>query len=87
MSTAAPPAAGELTKEQLLDAYRVMRTIREFEERLHRGVRDRGDPRLRAPLRGRGGDRRRRHAPTSAPTTTSPARIAATATRSPRAAT
>jgi acetoin:2,6-dichlorophenolindophenol oxidoreductase subunit alpha len=34
MSTAAPPAAGEQTS-QLLDAYRVMRTIREFEERLH----------------------------------------------------
>src|SRR3954471_7083952 len=35
MSAAAPPRA-DLTKEQLLDAYRVMRTIREFEERLHR---------------------------------------------------
>jgi acetoin:2,6-dichlorophenolindophenol oxidoreductase subunit alpha len=35
MSTAAPPSAGELTKDQLLEAYRVMRTIREFEERLH----------------------------------------------------
>jgi pyruvate dehydrogenase E1 component alpha subunit len=34
MSTAAPPAAGEQTS-QLLDGYRVMRTIREFEERLH----------------------------------------------------
>jgi pyruvate dehydrogenase E1 component alpha subunit len=34
MSTVAPPAAGEQTS-QLLDAYRVMRTIREFEERLH----------------------------------------------------
>ena len=34
MSTAAPPAAGEQT-DQLLEAYRVMRTIREFEERLH----------------------------------------------------
>jgi acetoin:2,6-dichlorophenolindophenol oxidoreductase subunit alpha len=34
MSTAAPPAAGKQTS-QLLDAYRVMRTIREFEERLH----------------------------------------------------
>jgi len=29
-------AAPTLSKEQLLDAYRVMRTIREFEERLHR---------------------------------------------------
>ena len=28
-------ASGELTKDQLLEAYRVMRTIREFEERLH----------------------------------------------------
>jgi pyruvate dehydrogenase E1 component alpha subunit len=27
---------GDLTKEQLLEAYRAMRTIREFEERLHR---------------------------------------------------
>jgi acetoin:2,6-dichlorophenolindophenol oxidoreductase subunit alpha len=36
MSVAAPPSVGELTKEQLLESYRVMRTIREFEERLHR---------------------------------------------------
>src|SRR5215217_5751401 len=36
MSVTAPPSTGELTKEQLLEAYRVMRTIREFEERLHR---------------------------------------------------
>ena len=36
MSTVAPPNVGDLTKEQLLEAYRVMRTIREFEERLHR---------------------------------------------------
>ena len=35
MSTAAPPASGELSKQELLDAYRVMRTIREFEERVH----------------------------------------------------
>jgi pyruvate dehydrogenase E1 component alpha subunit len=35
MSIAAPPSAGELTKDQLLEAYRVMRTIRDFEERLH----------------------------------------------------
>jgi acetoin:2,6-dichlorophenolindophenol oxidoreductase subunit alpha len=35
MSTVAPPAGGELSKQELLDAYRVMRTIREFEERLH----------------------------------------------------
>ena len=35
MSAVAPPASGELTKEQLLEAYRIMRTIREFEERLH----------------------------------------------------
>jgi acetoin:2,6-dichlorophenolindophenol oxidoreductase subunit alpha len=35
MSAIAPPGAGELTREQLLEAYRVMRTIREFEERLH----------------------------------------------------
>jgi pyruvate dehydrogenase E1 component alpha subunit len=36
MSAVAPPGAGQLTKEQVLEAYRVMRTIREFEERLHR---------------------------------------------------
>src|SRR4051795_9777722 len=35
MSAFAPPGTGELTKEQLLEAYRVMRTIRDFEERLH----------------------------------------------------
>jgi acetoin:2,6-dichlorophenolindophenol oxidoreductase subunit alpha len=35
MSAVAPPVSGELTKDQLLEAYRVMRTIREFEERLH----------------------------------------------------
>src|SRR5215510_6060271 len=35
MSAVAPPGTGELTKEQLLEAYRVMRTIRDFEERLH----------------------------------------------------
>ena len=35
MSAVAPPTTGELTKDQLLDAYRVMRTIRDFEERLH----------------------------------------------------
>jgi acetoin:2,6-dichlorophenolindophenol oxidoreductase subunit alpha len=36
MSTVAPPGVGRLTREQLVEAYRVMRTIREFEERLHR---------------------------------------------------
>jgi acetoin:2,6-dichlorophenolindophenol oxidoreductase subunit alpha len=36
VSAVAPPNLGDLTKEQLLEAYRVMRTIREFEERLHR---------------------------------------------------
>ncbi|HWT23494.1 MAG TPA: thiamine pyrophosphate-dependent dehydrogenase E1 component subunit alpha [Solirubrobacteraceae bacterium] len=36
MSTVAPPGVGSLTRERLLEAYRVMRTIREFEERLHR---------------------------------------------------
>jgi TPP-dependent pyruvate/acetoin dehydrogenase alpha subunit len=35
MSVAEPPTIGGLTKEQLLESYRVMRTIREFEERLH----------------------------------------------------
>src|SRR4051812_50167756 len=36
MSTVAPPGAGRIAPEQLVEAYRVMRTIREFEERLHR---------------------------------------------------
>jgi acetoin:2,6-dichlorophenolindophenol oxidoreductase subunit alpha len=36
MSVTTPPRVGDLTKEQLLEAYRAMRTIREFEERLHR---------------------------------------------------
>jgi acetoin:2,6-dichlorophenolindophenol oxidoreductase subunit alpha len=36
MSIAVTPGAGELTKEELLQSYRVMRTIREFEERVHR---------------------------------------------------
>jgi TPP-dependent pyruvate/acetoin dehydrogenase alpha subunit len=36
MSAVAPPGAGDVTKDQVLEAYRVMRTIREFEERLHR---------------------------------------------------
>jgi acetoin:2,6-dichlorophenolindophenol oxidoreductase subunit alpha len=35
MSAVAPPT-GDVTKDQVLDAYRTMRTIREFEERLHR---------------------------------------------------
>src|SRR5258706_13712552 len=38
MSAVAPEGgaqSGELTRDQLLEAYRVMRTIREFEERLH----------------------------------------------------
>jgi TPP-dependent pyruvate/acetoin dehydrogenase alpha subunit len=35
MSAVASPTTGELTREPLLEAYRVMRTIREFEERLH----------------------------------------------------
>jgi len=37
MTTSAPPPTiiGELGKQELLHAYRVMRTIREFEERLH----------------------------------------------------
>ena len=34
-AVAPPPATGELTRDHLLEAYRVMRTIREFEERLH----------------------------------------------------
>ena len=38
MSAVVPPASVELTKDRLLEAYRVMRTIREFEERLHAGA-------------------------------------------------
>ena len=30
-----PSISESLSKEQLLDAYRMMKTIREFEERLH----------------------------------------------------
>jgi pyruvate dehydrogenase E1 component alpha subunit len=36
VSAVAPPDLGDLTTERLREAYRVMRTIREFEERLHR---------------------------------------------------
>jgi TPP-dependent pyruvate/acetoin dehydrogenase alpha subunit len=36
VSAVAPPNLGELTTERLLEAYRVMRTVRDFEERLHR---------------------------------------------------
>jgi pyruvate dehydrogenase E1 component alpha subunit len=35
MSTVEAPASRDLTKDELLDAYRMMRTIREFEERVH----------------------------------------------------
>src|SRR3954451_18049936 len=35
MSAVAPPGTGDVTREQVLDAYRVMRTMSEFEERLH----------------------------------------------------
>ena len=86
MSSAVTPGAGELTKEQLLEAYRVMRTIREFEERLHREFATgeipgfvhlyAGEEAIAAGVCAH-----------LAPTTTSPARTAATATRSPRAAT
>ena len=86
MSTAVPPGAGELTKEELLEGYRVMRTIREFEERLHREFATgeipgfvhlyAGEEAIAAGV-----------CATCAPTTTSPPPTAATATRSPRAAT
>jgi acetoin:2,6-dichlorophenolindophenol oxidoreductase subunit alpha len=36
MSAVQTPSSSELTKDELLDANRVMRTIREFEERVHR---------------------------------------------------
>jgi acetoin:2,6-dichlorophenolindophenol oxidoreductase subunit alpha len=35
MSAVQTPSSSALTRDQLLDAYRVMRTIREFEERVH----------------------------------------------------
>jgi pyruvate dehydrogenase E1 component alpha subunit len=35
MSAVEAPASRDLTKDELLDAYRMMRTIREFEERVH----------------------------------------------------
>ena len=35
MSAVETPASSELTRDELLDAYPVMRTIREFEERVH----------------------------------------------------
>jgi acetoin:2,6-dichlorophenolindophenol oxidoreductase subunit alpha len=35
MSAVQTPASSELARDQLIDAYRVMRTIREFEERVH----------------------------------------------------
>ena len=35
MSAVETPASSELTRDELLEAYRVMRTIREFEERVH----------------------------------------------------
>jgi acetoin:2,6-dichlorophenolindophenol oxidoreductase subunit alpha len=35
MSAVQTPSSSELTRDQLRDAYRVMRTIREFEERVH----------------------------------------------------
>ncbi len=64
-----------------------MKTIREFEERLHVEIQTRRDRGLHAPLRRPGSGRRRRlRAPDGSPTTSS-ARIAATATASPRAAT
>ena len=44
-----------LTREAAAEAYRTMRTIREFEERLHVEFADRRDPRLRPPVRRRGG--------------------------------
>ena len=49
-----------LTREQLLDAYRTMRTIREFEERVHAEFATGEIPGLRPPVRGRGGVGRRR---------------------------
>src|SRR2546429_3797792 len=36
MPATAPPGTRQLTREQLLDWYRTVRTIREFEERLHK---------------------------------------------------
>ena len=87
MSAVAPPRTGELTKEQLLEAYRVMRTIREFEERLHREFATGEIPGFVHLYAGEEAIAAGVMRPPAAPTTTSPARTAATATRSPRAAT
>ena len=87
MSTAVSRRAGELTQEEAPAHYRVMRTIREFEERLHVEFADRRHPRLRAPLRRRGGGRPSASACTCDDATASPAPTAATATASPRAST
>jgi TPP-dependent pyruvate/acetoin dehydrogenase alpha subunit len=35
MSAVQTPASSGVARDQLIDAYRVMRTIREFEERVH----------------------------------------------------
>ncbi len=42
---------GELDKNALLDVYRTMKTIREFEERLHTEFATGEIPRLRTPVR------------------------------------
>ena len=56
-----------LDRTALLQAYRTMRTIREFEERVHAGVRQGRYPGLRPSLCRRG-SRRHRHHDASAPT-------------------
>ena len=53
-------ATESLGREELIDAYRVMRTIRAFEERVHTEIPERRHPGRRAPLRGAGGRRGRR---------------------------
>ena len=83
LGSGAPEAAG-LNETQLLDAYRTMRTIREFEDGCTR-VRHRRDPGLRAPLCRRGGLAAGVW-PTSTEHDYSPAPTGATATASPRAA-
>ena len=81
MATTAPP--DQASKEQLLEWYRTMRTIREFEERLHKEFATGEIPGFVHLYAGEEAIA----TGICAPTTTSPPPTAATATPSPRAAT
>ena len=76
----------ELTPDALLDAYRTMRTIRDFEERVHEEFASGDIPGFVHLYAGRGGLGHRRAA-TSTTATRSPPPTAGTATASPRAST